>query len=56
MESKKRNDDSKSSGMELLENVINSNERNIASNDKNMESNVELKGDVEDLVTIIDEA
>jgi hypothetical protein len=42
--------------MELLENVINSNERNIASNDKNMESNVELKGDVEDLVTIIDEA
>ncbi|MCG2792157.1 MAG: hypothetical protein L6262_01250 [Weeksellaceae bacterium] len=49
MENQKPNDDSKSSGMELLENVINSNERNI-------ESNAELKGDVEDLVTIIYEA
>ena len=49
MENQNQNDDSKSSGMELLENVINSNERNI-------ESNAGLKGDVEDLVTIIYEA
>ncbi|AZI54749.1 hypothetical protein EIB75_05560 [Epilithonimonas vandammei] len=49
MENQKPNDESKSSGMELLENVISSNERNI-------ESTAGLKGDVEDLVTIIHEA
>ncbi|WP_312171821.1 hypothetical protein [Chryseobacterium sp.] len=49
MENQNPNDESKSSGMKLLENVINSNERN-------MESNAGLKGDVEDLVTIIHEA
>ncbi|UCA60246.1 hypothetical protein KB553_01665 [Chryseobacterium rhizoplanae] len=53
MESQKQNEESKSSGMELLENVIKSNERNIASNEKNMESNAELNGDMEDLVLAI---
>jgi len=39
--------------MELLENVIKSNERNILSNEKNMESNAEVKGNIEDLVLAI---
>lgn len=55
MENQKPNDDSKSSGMELLENVINSNERNIASNDKNMESNAELKGNIESFLFMMGE-
>jgi hypothetical protein len=55
MENQKPNDESKSSGMELLENVINSNERNIASNDKNMESNVELKGNIESFLFMMGE-
>ncbi|MDN4028710.1 hypothetical protein [Chryseobacterium gambrini] len=56
MENEKQNDDSKSSGMELLENVINSNERNIASNDKNMESNAELKENIENFLFMMGEA
>lgn len=56
MENEKQNDDSKSSGMELLENVIKSNERNIASNDKNMEANAELKGDIESFLFMMGEA
>lgn len=55
MESQKRNDDSKSSGMELLENVIKSNERNITSNDRNIESNAKLKGDIESFLFLIGE-
>lgn len=55
MENQKPNDDSKSSGMELLENVINSNERNIASNDRNMESNAKLKGDIESFLFMMGE-
>ena len=35
MEDKKQNEESKSSGMELLENVVKSNENNIASNLEN---------------------
>ncbi|MBT2620623.1 hypothetical protein [Chryseobacterium sp. ISL-6] len=54
MENQKQNDESKISGMELLENVIKSNERNITSNEKNMKSNAEIKGVVEYLYTIID--
>ena len=34
MENQKQNDGTKSNGMELLENVIKSNEKNIASNCK----------------------
>lgn len=53
MENQKQNDESKSSGMELLENVIKSNENNIASNLENKESNAEVKADIEDLVLAI---
>lgn len=53
MEKKNQNEESKSSGIELLENVIKSNERNIASNLENMESNVKVQADVEDLVSSI---
>ncbi len=55
MENQNPNDESKSSGMELLENVINSNERNIASNDKNIESNAELKGNIESFLFVMGE-
>lgn len=55
MENQKPNGESKSSGMELLENVINSYERNIASNDKNMESNIELKGNIESFLFMMGE-
>ena len=40
------NQESKSNGMELLENVVKSNERNIASNLENKESNAEVKADI----------
>ncbi|VXB46886.1 hypothetical protein [Chryseobacterium sp. 8AT] len=53
MENKKQNEESKSSGMELLENVVKSNENNIASNLENKESNAEVKADIEDLVLAI---
>lgn len=53
MEDKKQNEESKSSGMELLENVVKSNENNIASNLENKESNAEVKADIEDLVLAI---
>lgn len=53
MENQKPDDESKSSRMEILENVINSNERNTASNEKNMKSNAELGGDMEDLLLAI---
>ncbi|HAP96449.1 hypothetical protein [Epilithonimonas hominis] len=56
MENQKQNDDSKSSGMELLEKVIKSNERNVASNDKNIESNIELKSDIERFLSVMVEA
>lgn len=53
MENQNQNEESKSSGMELLENVIKSNDNNIASNLENKESNSELKADIEDLVLAI---
>ncbi|MCG2792865.1 MAG: hypothetical protein L6262_04875 [Weeksellaceae bacterium] len=39
--------------MELLENVIKSNERNIASNEMNMEQSVNVRFDIEDLTRLI---
>lgn len=56
MGNQKQNDDSKSSGIELLENVIKSNDNNIASNDKNIEFNAELKGNIESFLFMIGEA
>jgi len=53
MENQKQNEESKSNGMELLENVIKSNERNTVSNEKNIESNAEVKAGIEDLVLAI---
>lgn len=53
MENQKQNDGTKSNGMELLENVIKSNEKNIASNIENLESKAELRADIEDLVLAI---
>jgi hypothetical protein len=47
------NQESKSNGMELLENVLKSNERNIASNLENKESNAEVKADIKNLVLAI---
>ena len=47
------NKESKSNGMELLENVVKSNERNIASNLENKASNAEVKADIKDLVSAI---
>ena len=53
MENQKQNDGTKSNGMELLENVIKSNEKNIASNIENLESKAELRAVIEDLVLAI---
>ncbi len=47
------NKESKSNGMELLENVVKSNERNTASNFENRESNAEVKADIKDLLLAI---
>ncbi|WP_426474203.1 hypothetical protein [Chryseobacterium balustinum] len=47
------NYESKSNGMELLENVVKSNERNTASNFENRESNAEVKADIKDLLLAI---
>ena len=47
------NQESKSNGMELFENVVKSNERNIVSNLENKESNAEVKADIKDLVLAI---
>ena len=53
MENQNQNEDTKSNGMELLENVIKSNEKNIASNIENLESKAELRAVIEDLVLAI---
>ena len=53
MESQKQNEGTKSNGMELLENVIKSNERNVASNIEVLESKAELRTNIEDLVLAI---
>lgn len=47
------NRESRSNGMELLENVVKSNERNIASNLENKASNAEVKADIKCLVLAI---
>ena len=53
MENQQQNEETKSKGIELLENVIKSNERNIASNIENLQSKAELRADIEDLVLAI---
>ena len=53
MENQQQNEETKSNGIELLENVIKSNERNIASNIENLQSKAELRADIEDLVLAI---
>ena len=53
MENQKQNEETKSNGMELLENVIKSNEKTVASNIENLKSNAKLSADIEDLVLAI---
>ena len=53
MENQKQNEETKSNGMELLENVIKSNEKAVASNIENLKSNAKLSADIEDLVLAI---
>ena len=53
MENQKKNEETKSNGMELLENVIKSNEKAVASNIENLKSNAKLSADIEDLVLAI---
>ena len=50
MENQKQKDGTKSNGMELLENVIKSNEKNIASNEANIEQFVKVEFVVEDFI------
>ena len=51
MENQQQNDETKSNGMELLKNVIKSNERTVASNDENIEQCVKVQFDIEDLMS-----
>ena len=53
MDNQKQNEETKSNGMELLENVIKSNEKAVASNIENLKSNAKLSADIEDLVLAI---
>lgn len=53
MENQKQNNEPKSNGLELLENVIQSNERTIVSNVENIKSNAEMSSNMEDLVSAI---
>ena len=50
MENQNQNEDTKSNGMELLENVIKSNEKNIASNEANIEQFVKVEFVMEDFI------
>ncbi len=50
MENHKQNEETKSNGIELLENVIKSNEKNIASNIENIEYCIKVQFDIEDLI------
>ena len=50
MENQKQNNGTKSNGMELLENVIKSNEKNIASNETNIEQFVKVEFVMEDFI------
>ena len=51
MENQKQNEETKSNGIELLENVIKSNERTVASNDENIEQCVKVQFGIEDLMS-----
>ena len=53
MENQQQNEGTKSSGIELLENVIKSNESTVASNMESIESKAELRSDIEDLILAI---
>ena len=53
MENQQQNEETKSNGIELLENVIKSNEKTVASNIENLQSKAELRSDIEDLVLAI---
>ena len=53
MENQQQKYETKSNGMELLENVIKSNEKTVASNIENIESKAKLSADIEDLVLAI---
>ena len=51
MENQQQKKKKKSNGMELLKNVIKSNERTVASNDENIEQCVKVQFDIEDLMS-----
>ena len=51
MENQQQNDETKSNGIELLENVIKSNEKTVASNEENIEQCVKVQFDIEDLMS-----
>jgi hypothetical protein len=53
MENQQQNDETKSNGIKLLENVIKSNEKTVASNIENLQYKAELRSDIEDLVLAI---
>ena len=51
MENQQKNEETKSNGIILLENVIKSNERTVASNEENIEQCVKVQFDIEDLIS-----
>ena len=51
MENQQQNDETKSNGIKLLENVIKSNEKTVASNEENIEQCVKVQFDIEDLMS-----
>ena len=51
MENQQQKDETKINGMELLENVIKSNEKTVASNEENIEQCVKVQFDIEDLIS-----
>ena len=51
MENQQQKDETKINGMELLENVIKSNEKTVASNEENIEQCVKVQFDIEDLMS-----
>ena len=51
MENQQKNEETKSNGIILLENVIKSNERTVASNEENIEQCVKVQFDIEDLMS-----
>ena len=51
MENQQQNEETKSKGIELLENVIKSNERTVVSNEENIEQYVKVQFDIEDVMS-----